>query len=158
VESFVDRLCISTGRRGSVKRFCRRYHFPIGHASCGIHVFTFVKQPHSRQRMPVWCGQAAQVSRRCWKVAAPAVLLPALADCVVACTALRAARKPAEAAPGLTAVATPADLVAIRSTVKIQIDTIYMGIICIGLIALVMDRCLRAIAERAVRWQERITA
>ena len=39
-----------------------------------------------------------------------------------------------------------------------QIDTIYMGIICIGLIALVMDRCLRAIAERAVQWQDRIAA
>ena len=39
-----------------------------------------------------------------------------------------------------------------------QIDTIYMGIICIGVIALAMDRCVRAIAERAVRWQDRISA
>jgi NitT/TauT family transport system permease protein len=39
-----------------------------------------------------------------------------------------------------------------------QLDTIYMGIICIGLIALLMDSCLRAIASRAVKWQERITA
>jgi NitT/TauT family transport system permease protein len=37
-----------------------------------------------------------------------------------------------------------------------QIDIIYMGIICIGLIALVMDRCLRAAAGRLVQWQERI--
>ncbi len=37
-----------------------------------------------------------------------------------------------------------------------QIDIIYMGIICIGLIALVMDRCLRAVAARLVQWQERI--
>jgi NitT/TauT family transport system permease protein len=39
-----------------------------------------------------------------------------------------------------------------------QLDTIYMGIICIGLIALLMDSCLRAVASRAVKWQERITA
>jgi NitT/TauT family transport system permease protein len=37
-----------------------------------------------------------------------------------------------------------------------QIDIIYMGIICIGLIALVMDRCLRAAAARLVQWQERM--
>ncbi|HXH83304.1 MAG TPA: ABC transporter permease [Candidatus Tectomicrobia bacterium] len=39
-----------------------------------------------------------------------------------------------------------------------QIDIIYMGIICIGLIALVMDRGLRAAAGRLVRWQERLVA
>jgi NitT/TauT family transport system permease protein len=37
-----------------------------------------------------------------------------------------------------------------------QLDTIYMGIICIGLIALAMDSCLRALASHAVKWQERI--
>ena len=37
-----------------------------------------------------------------------------------------------------------------------QIDIIYMGIICIGLIALGMDRALRAVAGRLVQWQERI--
>jgi sulfonate transport system permease protein len=39
-----------------------------------------------------------------------------------------------------------------------QLDTIYMGIICIGLIALIMDSCLRAVSGRLVRWQERIGA
>jgi NitT/TauT family transport system permease protein len=39
-----------------------------------------------------------------------------------------------------------------------QLDTIYMGIICIGLIALLMDSCVRAAASRAVRWQERIVS
>lgn len=39
-----------------------------------------------------------------------------------------------------------------------QLDTIYMGIICIGLIALIMDSCLRALSGRLVRWQERIGA
>ncbi|HSQ79932.1 MAG TPA: ABC transporter permease [Casimicrobiaceae bacterium] len=37
-----------------------------------------------------------------------------------------------------------------------QLDTIYVGIICIGLIALVMDLLLRALARRLVAWQERI--
>jgi sulfonate transport system permease protein len=37
-----------------------------------------------------------------------------------------------------------------------QIDTIYAGIICIGLLALLMDRCLRVIAARLLQWQERI--
>ena len=37
-----------------------------------------------------------------------------------------------------------------------QLDTIYMGIICIGLIALLMDSCVRAVASRAVKWQERM--
>ncbi len=37
-----------------------------------------------------------------------------------------------------------------------QLDTIYMGIICIGLIALIMDSCLRAISLRLVKWQDRI--
>ena len=37
-----------------------------------------------------------------------------------------------------------------------QIDVIYAGIICIGMIALLMDRGLRALGARLVRWQERI--
>jgi NitT/TauT family transport system permease protein len=37
-----------------------------------------------------------------------------------------------------------------------QIDTIYAGIISIGVLALIMDRCLRAIASRLLQWQERI--
>jgi NitT/TauT family transport system permease protein len=36
------------------------------------------------------------------------------------------------------------------------IDIIYMGIICIGLIALAMDRAIRALAARVLQWQERI--
>lgn len=39
-----------------------------------------------------------------------------------------------------------------------QLDTIYMGIICIGLIALLMDSCIRAVASRAIKWQDRITS
>ena len=37
-----------------------------------------------------------------------------------------------------------------------QLDIIYVGIICIGLIALVMDVLLRMVARRLVSWQERI--
>jgi NitT/TauT family transport system permease protein len=37
-----------------------------------------------------------------------------------------------------------------------QLDIIYVGIICIGLIALAMDVILRAVAKRLVAWQERI--
>jgi NitT/TauT family transport system permease protein len=37
-----------------------------------------------------------------------------------------------------------------------QLDIIYVGIICIGFIALAMDLVLRAIAKRLVSWQERI--
>jgi len=37
-----------------------------------------------------------------------------------------------------------------------QIDTIYAGIISIGLLALIMDRCVRAVAARLLQWQERI--
>jgi len=37
-----------------------------------------------------------------------------------------------------------------------QIDRIYTGIICIGAIALAMDRVLRAVGARVVQWQERI--
>ena len=37
-----------------------------------------------------------------------------------------------------------------------QLDIIYVGIICIGLIALTMDLALRAFARRLVAWQERI--
>ena len=39
-----------------------------------------------------------------------------------------------------------------------QIDVIYMGIICIGVIALAMDRLLRALTARVLVWQERIVA
>jgi NitT/TauT family transport system permease protein len=37
-----------------------------------------------------------------------------------------------------------------------QLDIIYVGIICIGFIALAMDIAIRAIARRLVAWQERI--
>jgi NitT/TauT family transport system permease protein len=37
-----------------------------------------------------------------------------------------------------------------------QLDIIYVGIICIGLIALAMDLALRALSRRLVAWQERI--
>lgn len=37
-----------------------------------------------------------------------------------------------------------------------QIDTIYVGIICIGLIALLMDLGLRAVARRMLVWQDRV--
>jgi NitT/TauT family transport system permease protein len=37
-----------------------------------------------------------------------------------------------------------------------QLDIIYVGIICIGFIALFMDLALRALARRFVSWQERI--
>jgi len=37
-----------------------------------------------------------------------------------------------------------------------QLDIIYVGIICIGLIALAMDLVLRALTRRLVAWQERI--
>ena len=39
-----------------------------------------------------------------------------------------------------------------------QIDIIYMGIICIGIIALAMDRLLRLITTRLLVWQERLGA
>ena len=37
-----------------------------------------------------------------------------------------------------------------------QLDIIYVGIICIGFIALAMDLALRAITRRLVSWQDRI--
>jgi NitT/TauT family transport system permease protein len=37
-----------------------------------------------------------------------------------------------------------------------QLDIIYVGIICIGIIALVMDLLLRVAARRLVAWQDRI--
>ena len=37
-----------------------------------------------------------------------------------------------------------------------QLDIIYVGIICIGLIALTMDLGLRFVARRLVAWQDRI--
>ncbi len=37
-----------------------------------------------------------------------------------------------------------------------QLDIIYVGIICIGLIALAMDLLLRALTRRMVAWQDRI--
>jgi sulfonate transport system permease protein len=36
------------------------------------------------------------------------------------------------------------------------LDVIYVGIICIGLIALLMDLALRRVSQRLVAWQERI--
>ena len=39
-----------------------------------------------------------------------------------------------------------------------QLDIIYVGIICIGFIALFMDIMLRAVTRRLVSWQERIVA
>jgi sulfonate transport system permease protein len=35
------------------------------------------------------------------------------------------------------------------------LDVIYVGIICIGLIALLMDIILRRLSARLLRWQER---
>jgi NitT/TauT family transport system permease protein len=37
-----------------------------------------------------------------------------------------------------------------------QLDIIYLGIICIGFIALAMDTVLRIAARRLVSWQDRI--
>ena len=37
-----------------------------------------------------------------------------------------------------------------------QLDIIYVGIICIGFIALSMDLALRALSRRLVAWQDRI--
>lgn len=37
-----------------------------------------------------------------------------------------------------------------------QLDVIYVGIICIGLIAMLMDLALRAVSRRLVAWQDRI--
>lgn len=37
-----------------------------------------------------------------------------------------------------------------------QIKTIYTGIVCIGVVALLMDAALRAVSRRLVDWQERI--
>ena len=37
-----------------------------------------------------------------------------------------------------------------------QLDIIYVGLICIGFIALLMDLALRKVARRLVAWQERI--
>lgn len=37
-----------------------------------------------------------------------------------------------------------------------QLDIIYVGIVCIGFIALLMDLALRAMSRRFVAWQERI--
>ena len=37
-----------------------------------------------------------------------------------------------------------------------QLDIIYVGIICIGLVALLMDLALRRVTRRLVAWQERI--
>jgi NitT/TauT family transport system permease protein len=39
-----------------------------------------------------------------------------------------------------------------------QLDTIYVGIICIGFIALVMDLILRTVSRRLVSWQDRIAS
>ncbi len=39
-----------------------------------------------------------------------------------------------------------------------QLDIIYLGIICIGLIALIMDLILRKVSRRFLSWQDRIAA
>lgn len=39
-----------------------------------------------------------------------------------------------------------------------QLDIIYVGIICIGFIALAMDLTLRALTRKMVAWQDRITS
>ena len=39
-----------------------------------------------------------------------------------------------------------------------QLDTIYVGIICIGFIALAMDLILRTVSRRLVSWQDRIAS
>ena len=39
-----------------------------------------------------------------------------------------------------------------------QLDIIYVGIICIGFVALAMDFALRRVARRLVSWQERIAS
>ncbi len=39
-----------------------------------------------------------------------------------------------------------------------QLDILYVGIICIGFVALAMDTALRAVTRRLVSWQERIAA
>src|SRR5262249_53774217 len=41
-----------------------------------MRALTLVKQPHSRQRTPVWCSQAAHVCRRCWWTEGVTVLSP----------------------------------------------------------------------------------
>ena len=39
-----------------------------------------------------------------------------------------------------------------------QIDVIYVGIVCIGVVAMCMDLALRALTKRMIRWQERVEA
>jgi len=39
-----------------------------------------------------------------------------------------------------------------------QIDIIYVGIVCIGTVALSMDLALRALTRRLIRWQDRVEA
>jgi NitT/TauT family transport system permease protein len=39
-----------------------------------------------------------------------------------------------------------------------QIDVIYVGIVCIGVVAMSMDMALRAVTRRMIRWQERVEA
>jgi len=39
-----------------------------------------------------------------------------------------------------------------------QIDVIYVGIVCIGTVALSMDLALRALTRRLIRWQDRVEA
>jgi NitT/TauT family transport system permease protein len=35
---------------------------------------------------------------------------------------------------------------------------IYVGIVCIGVVAMTMDMGLRAVTRRMIRWQERVEA
>ena len=39
-----------------------------------------------------------------------------------------------------------------------QIDVIYVGIVCIGAVAMCMDLALRSLTKRMIRWQERVEA
>jgi len=39
-----------------------------------------------------------------------------------------------------------------------DLNTIYLGIICIGALALLMDTILRKLSARLVSWQEKVAA
>ena len=67
-------------------------HFPAGHLSWGRRALACVKQPHKRQRRPVWCRQASQVLRRRCRVDGGTVFSPDptnFAAAVAAETAMR---------------------------------------------------------------------
>jgi hypothetical protein len=62
-------------------------HLPIGHFSCAMYALTWVKQPHNRQRSPVWCSQAAQVRKCSCNVVAGTVLSPEATNLAIALVA-----------------------------------------------------------------------